>query len=55
MLTVGTLRGQGIVPAEPRPRNSWLKTAPAEAIARCGYRGDYAEVTTLFEMLRPRL
>lgn len=22
-------------------------------IARCGYRGDYAEVTRLFEMLRP--
>lgn len=25
----------------------------AGTIARCGYRGDYAEVTNLFEMLRP--
>ena len=24
-------------------------------IARCGYRGDYVEVTSLFEMLRPKL
>ena len=27
--------------------------AAARAIARCGYRGDYTEVTSLFEMLRP--
>ena len=27
----------------------------AGTIARCGYRGDYAEVTSLFEMLRPVL
>jgi flavin reductase (DIM6/NTAB) family NADH-FMN oxidoreductase RutF len=27
--------------------------AAAGAIARCGYRGDYAEVTSVFEMLRP--
>jgi flavin reductase (DIM6/NTAB) family NADH-FMN oxidoreductase RutF len=27
----------------------------ARAIARCGYRGDYTEVTSLFEMLRPTL
>jgi len=26
----------------------------ARTIARCGYRADYAEVTSLFEMLRPR-
>jgi flavin reductase (DIM6/NTAB) family NADH-FMN oxidoreductase RutF len=25
----------------------------ARTIARCGYRGDYAEVTSLFDMLRP--
>jgi len=36
----------------------WLKdgmfdTAGARPIARCGYRGDYAEVTSLFEMIRP--
>ena len=28
-------------------------TAAAHPVARCGYRGDYAEVTGLFEMLRP--
>jgi len=28
-------------------------TAAARPIARCGYRGDYAEVTGLFEMIRP--
>ena len=27
----------------------------AGTIARCGYRGDYTEVTSLFEMLRPTL
>jgi flavin reductase (DIM6/NTAB) family NADH-FMN oxidoreductase RutF len=27
--------------------------AAAGTIARCGYRGDYAEVTAVFEMLRP--
>jgi flavin reductase (DIM6/NTAB) family NADH-FMN oxidoreductase RutF len=36
----------------------WLKdgtfdTAGAHPIARCGYRGDYTEVTSLFEMIRP--
>jgi hypothetical protein len=25
----------------------------AGTIARCGYRGDYTEVTSVFEMLRP--
>ena len=28
-------------------------TAAARPIARCGYRGDYAEVSSLFEMIRP--
>jgi flavin reductase (DIM6/NTAB) family NADH-FMN oxidoreductase RutF len=28
-------------------------TAKAHPLARCGYRGDYAEVDHLFEMLRP--
>jgi flavin reductase (DIM6/NTAB) family NADH-FMN oxidoreductase RutF len=27
--------------------------AAAGTIARCGYRGDYAEATSLFEILRP--
>ncbi|MXP64487.1 flavin reductase family protein [Roseomonas sp. M0104] len=39
-------------------RHEFLKegifdTAAARPVARCGYRGDYAEVTSLFEMLRP--
>src|SRR5262249_26395498 len=46
LLTVERLRGQGIVPPEPMPRSSCPKTAPAGTIARCGYRGGYAEVTT---------
>jgi len=29
--------------------------AAARTIARCGYRGDYTEVTQIFEMLRPAL
>lgn len=29
-------------------------TAAARPIARCGYRGDYAEVSAVFEMVRPR-
>jgi len=28
-------------------------TAAARPIARCGYRGDYVEVNTIFEMIRP--
>jgi flavin reductase (DIM6/NTAB) family NADH-FMN oxidoreductase RutF len=28
-------------------------TAAARPLGRCGYRGDYAEVTSLFEMVRP--
>jgi flavin reductase (DIM6/NTAB) family NADH-FMN oxidoreductase RutF len=28
-------------------------TAAAQPVARCGYRGDYAVVTGLFEMIRP--
>jgi flavin reductase (DIM6/NTAB) family NADH-FMN oxidoreductase RutF len=30
-----------------------VDTAAIEPIARCGYLGDYAVVTSLFEMLRP--
>jgi flavin reductase (DIM6/NTAB) family NADH-FMN oxidoreductase RutF len=30
-----------------------VDTAAIAPIARCGYRGDYAVVTSLFEMLRP--
>jgi flavin reductase (DIM6/NTAB) family NADH-FMN oxidoreductase RutF len=28
-------------------------TVAAQSVARCGYRGDYAKVESLFEMLRP--
>lgn len=28
-------------------------TAGAQPIARCGYRGDYAQVNEIFEMIRP--
>ena len=28
-------------------------TVAARTIARCGYRGDYAEVDAVFEMIRP--
>ncbi len=34
-------------------RDGRFDTAAARPIARCGYRGDYAEVTELFEMIRP--
>jgi hypothetical protein len=27
----------------------------AGTVARCGYRGDYAQVTSVFEMLRPKV
>ncbi len=31
-----------------------FSTVAAQTIARCGYRGDYAEVTEVFEMVRPK-
>jgi len=34
-------------------RDGQVDTAALKPIARCGYRGDYAVVTELFEMLRP--
>lgn len=34
-------------------RDGRFDTLAARPVARCGYRGDYAEVTSLFEMLRP--
>jgi flavin reductase (DIM6/NTAB) family NADH-FMN oxidoreductase RutF len=34
-------------------KNGIFDTAAARPIARCGYRGDYAEVNSLFEMIRP--
>lgn len=35
--------------------NKLFDIAKAGTIARCGYRGDYAEVTETFEMLRPSI
>jgi flavin reductase (DIM6/NTAB) family NADH-FMN oxidoreductase RutF len=34
-------------------KNGIVDTAAMQPIARCGYRGDYARVDTLFEMFRP--
>lgn len=34
-------------------RNGRFDMVAAGTIARCGYRGDFAQVTELFEMLRP--
>jgi flavin reductase (DIM6/NTAB) family NADH-FMN oxidoreductase RutF len=34
-------------------RDGLFDTAAAQPIGRCGYRGDYAEVDRLFEMVRP--
>jgi hypothetical protein len=35
------------------PYNGRFDTAGVQPIARCGYRGDYAVVSELFELLRP--
>jgi flavin reductase (DIM6/NTAB) family NADH-FMN oxidoreductase RutF len=35
-------------------RDGLFDTAAAQPIGRCGYRGDYAEVDHLFEMVRPQ-
>lgn len=34
-------------------RNGYFDTAAAQPILRAGYRGDYAEISAMFEMLRP--
>jgi hypothetical protein len=36
-------------------RDGLFDATAARTIARCGYRGDYTEVTQLFEMPRPGL
>jgi len=35
-------------------KDGLFDTAAAQPIGRCGYRGDYAEVDHLFQMVRPR-
>ena len=51
-LVLGQVIGVHIDPAFLTPEGRF-DTAAARPIARCGYRGDYAEVSELFEMIRP--
>ena len=50
-LVLGEVVGVHIDPAFLR--DGRFDTAAARPVARCGYAGDYAEVTALFEMTRP--
>jgi len=50
-LVLGQVVGVHIDPAFLR--DGIFDTAAARTIARCGYRGDYSEVTELFDMPRP--
>ena len=52
-LVLGEVVGVHIDPAFLK--DGLFDTAAARPIARCGYRGDYAEVRSLFEMIRPAL
>jgi flavin reductase (DIM6/NTAB) family NADH-FMN oxidoreductase RutF len=52
-LILGQVVGVHIDPAFLK--DGLFDLAAAGTIARCGYRGDYAEVTSVFEMLRPIL
>jgi flavin reductase (DIM6/NTAB) family NADH-FMN oxidoreductase RutF len=50
-MVIGQIIGVHIDPAFLK--NGVFDTAAARPLGRCGYRGDYAEVTSLFEMVRP--
>jgi flavin reductase (DIM6/NTAB) family NADH-FMN oxidoreductase RutF len=50
-MVIGQIVGVHIDPAFLN--NGIFDTARARPLGRCGYRGDYAEVTSLFEMVRP--
>ena len=50
-MVIGQIIGVHIAPAFLK--NGIFDTAGARPLGRCGYRGDYAEVTSLFEMVRP--
>ena len=50
-MVVGQIVGVHIDPAFLK--EGIFDTAAAAPLGRCGYRGDYAEVTSLFEMVRP--
>lgn len=52
-LVLGQVVGVHIDPAYLR--DGRFDTVAAKPIARCGYRGDYAQVESLFEMVRPTL
>ncbi len=52
-LALGQVVGVHIDPAYLK--DGLFDTAAARPIARCGYRGDYAEVDHLFELVRPRV
>ncbi len=52
-LILGQVVGVHIDPA--CLRDGRFEVTAARTIARCGYRGDYTEVTNVFEMLRPTL
>ncbi|MBW4024799.1 MAG: flavin reductase family protein [Proteobacteria bacterium] len=51
-MVIGQIVGVHIDPAFLK--NGIFDTAGAHPLGRCGYRGDYAEVTSLFEMVRPQ-
>jgi flavin reductase (DIM6/NTAB) family NADH-FMN oxidoreductase RutF len=52
-LILGQVVGVHIAPAFLK--EGLFDITAARTIARCGYRGDYAEVTSVFEMIRPVL
>jgi flavin reductase (DIM6/NTAB) family NADH-FMN oxidoreductase RutF len=51
-MVIGQIVGVHIDPAYLK--DGKFDTAGARPLGRCGYRGDYAEVTRLFEMIRPQ-
>ena len=51
-LILGQVVGVHIDPA--CIRNGVFDIVAAGTIARCGYRGDYAQVNELFELVRPK-
>jgi flavin reductase (DIM6/NTAB) family NADH-FMN oxidoreductase RutF len=51
-MVIGQIVGVHIDPAFLK--DGIFDTAAARPLGRCGYQGDYAEVTSLFQMFRPR-
>lgn len=51
-MTIGQVVGVHLDPAFLK--DGIFDTAGARLLARCGYRGDYTEVSRLFEMIRPK-